>query len=174
MRVFGKFPGAGCVKPGEAWEEGLKERKRRCRKAAKKGGKGADPGAGGDFAGYTSDSGLSACVEVTKPKRRKHAPAIVRITVKYRAVGSGKKKRCCCEIDTRAAMWEICEGVRRVTGVHNVITLVSERLKRVISSPYDVADGDVIAVGVEQEGIGGTNGNTFSRLGRQPMSYVRR
>ena len=27
-RVFGKFPGAGCVKPGEAWEEGLKERRR--------------------------------------------------------------------------------------------------------------------------------------------------
>ena len=127
-RVFGKFPGAGCVKPGEAWEEGLKERKRRGMKGAKKGRKIAGDG----FTGCTTESGLSACVEVTKPKRRKHAPAIVRVTIKYREVGSGKKKRCCCEIDTRAAIWEICEGIRRVTGVYNIITLVSERLKRVV------------------------------------------
>ncbi|GMH78011.1 hypothetical protein TL16_g07627 [Triparma laevis f. inornata] len=161
-RVFGKFPGAGCVKPGEAWEEGLKERRRRGRKKGKK-----------TLERQRTDSELSACVEVTKPKRRKHAPAIVRVTVKYSEPGSGKKKKSVVEIDTRAAMWELCEGVRRVTGV-NVISLVSQRLQSTISSPYDIADGDVIYVTLDESGIGNSPiGGTFSTLGRQPMSYMR-
>jgi hypothetical protein len=136
-RVFGEFPGAGSVPLGrEAWVEGMK-------KQQKTEGR------------VRSESGLSAIVKVKKPKKRVYAAGIVRVKV----VVKGKRKPIVCEIDTGAALWEVCEGLRRITKLTNVgnIVLVSKRLKKEIGKPLDIADGDCIVVGTEKGAVDSEN-----------------
>lgn len=87
-RTFGEFPGAGCVRPGEAWEEGLREVQGGGGRAAggvlkeRNGTGGEGGGGGGRGRSNTTDSICSAIVEVQKVKERTHAPGIVRVTIR--------------------------------------------------------------------------------------------
>ena len=164
-RVFGEFPGAGCMSNcGSNWEEGLNEQRGR-----------SGEGAGLDGSGrktLSSSRGLCAIVKVKKPRRRPYMPGIVRVKVKQR----GKKKLLTCDIDTRAELWEVCEGIRRISKVSaRQVTLHSRALGKEITAPRDIFDGDVVIIDSEINAVSSENlpGGSFSSLAREPMAYMR-
>ena len=122
-RVFGEFPGAGSVKPGEVWEEGLESLRESARENSREGGVPTKVPTRARTG--TTDSVCSAIVEVKKIKHRRFAPGIVRVTLKW-AAKKGEKSSSVCEIDTHAALWEIFEGIRWIAGVQADFSLWRE------------------------------------------------
>ncbi len=164
-RIFGKFPGAGCVRPGEAWEEGLEEIKRREESEPKPTRK-----KNLENVRVRSESICSAVVEVQKPKKKNIAPGIVRVRLFMR---SSDKEGKVCEIDTRAALWEICEGIRQVLKLKGEVNLRCRRtFDKIVTSGYDIADDDDLVVEVK-DFIDKATGGFMGGLSREPMSYMR-